>query len=738
MRRSIGGRKSIGGGRRSSIGSGLRSPGGQAAPEKAEKNAATLRDMYSKINDIIQLSSENKINSKNAWNLGVDMDSFMESALDEGIVEDKENERAIAKQGGEVMRRRKSGGFARAGVNFQKASVKLDASVKIYSARVDDTHTNSYRILENLNRSGQSDPDGSGSDTSKATSAAGDKAMSNKLSIAKTLEKSPDSLNAPPAAELQVDPSFHKMSSLFDEGGAEGMLLYNLALEPRGGCTVAFADSQEASKAASSTTATTPDAGAASPAAANGSSNGGAAATSAFQMLDVSALSARTDRAIEELLAKQGGSKGSGGLEALALCPSLSDFRAETAQLTGKPYALGAPTPYKPSSASAAAAAAGGSPAGSDVSPVDEHDWSADDDDDSFGDDNGDPADLALDFGDDDNGFGDDDDEDSFVGPGQASPLPNKGSKHGGGGSAMGRQALESVLQLDSGAFFAEGGNDYAFFDPLKLDRMNLWAGATHWKFGQQKRAVPTKADHGGKGDDGDDNESGGAQEKHGADRKKVRKGALTVDFNPLPDPDEEAMLEAKVLAMVALPVPKKPAGPTPKTAKGKAAAQAKADAAMASATQLSAAALTKVAAAAASGAYALPANDAGLAPRDLKRLFLRPEALVSLSGGNGGGGVRWGSSSSGGVASSWGDQPSHGSFNFNSGSAGHGNNDGYGDEDNYGGHNDFDAANDDSFGDDNDFGGPGFTMAERPYGGGNADDDDVDASRMLAPDRKV
>jgi condensin complex subunit 2 len=113
--------------------------------------------MYSKINDIIQMSSENKITSKNAWNVGVSVDSLLDTALDEGIVEDKEGEKEKTRSGVEVMRRRRSGGFARAGVNFQKASCKLDASVKIYSARVDDTHTSSYRVLETLTRSGQSD-----------------------------------------------------------------------------------------------------------------------------------------------------------------------------------------------------------------------------------------------------------------------------------------------------------------------------------------------------------------------------------------------------------------------------------------------------------------------------------------------------------------------------------------------------------------------------------------------------
>jgi hypothetical protein len=37
-------------------------------------------------------------------------------------------------------------------INFTKASCTLDASVKIYSYRVDDVHLTSYKVLANLNR----------------------------------------------------------------------------------------------------------------------------------------------------------------------------------------------------------------------------------------------------------------------------------------------------------------------------------------------------------------------------------------------------------------------------------------------------------------------------------------------------------------------------------------------------------------------------------------------------------
>ena len=71
-----------------------------------------------------------KINAKNSWNLD------LINHMDKMIKSDENSQRNGAK-----------------GVNFQKASCTLDASIKIYSHRVDDTWSSSYRILENLSRS---------------------------------------------------------------------------------------------------------------------------------------------------------------------------------------------------------------------------------------------------------------------------------------------------------------------------------------------------------------------------------------------------------------------------------------------------------------------------------------------------------------------------------------------------------------------------------------------------------
>lgn len=116
------------------------------------------------------------------------------------------------------------------GVNFQKASCTLDASVKIYANRVDDTYATSHRILESLSRNGTIDDNGDeNEDGSKVKAKVGSKASSTRLNIAQTIEKNPEALNAVKLEnDYAFDPMFHKLSKAFDEGGAKGMLLYNM------------------------------------------------------------------------------------------------------------------------------------------------------------------------------------------------------------------------------------------------------------------------------------------------------------------------------------------------------------------------------------------------------------------------------------------------------------------------------------------------------------------------------
>jgi hypothetical protein len=104
-------RKSMGKPRRKSFGRPL-------APGKSP-NKDYLKGLSEMCSNIITMSSENKISQKNIWELPL-----------------------IDMMGDYVTNsNRDTSSEAVSTVNFQRASCTLDASVKIYSFRVDDTHT---------------------------------------------------------------------------------------------------------------------------------------------------------------------------------------------------------------------------------------------------------------------------------------------------------------------------------------------------------------------------------------------------------------------------------------------------------------------------------------------------------------------------------------------------------------------------------------------------------------------
>jgi len=107
----------------------------------------------------IRMNAENKINAGNSWGLQLieNMDKFLNVDVVNGDDEDDtENLTPRSSQGDgrdELRAARKMKSRDEKGrINFTKASCTLDASVKIYSYRVDDVHLSSYRVLANLNR----------------------------------------------------------------------------------------------------------------------------------------------------------------------------------------------------------------------------------------------------------------------------------------------------------------------------------------------------------------------------------------------------------------------------------------------------------------------------------------------------------------------------------------------------------------------------------------------------------
>ena len=250
------------------------------------------------------MNAENRINASNSWNLNLidHLDRFVAPELRHG---------AGGGAGGRHLNAMKGGIAASAnnpnnnmmdstmdstlvsGVNFTKASCTLDASVKIYSYRVDDVHLTSYKVLANLNRTdNNTTKNGKRGNSANGSDGNGDHSMDDdgEKSSSRTL-KSRANTNSAETLELNtgeilqrksffqfitsyysnvfnfvssmipsrqsfycvkaninihkldaafdIDPLFHKMSKTFDEGGAKGLLLANLGVG-YSGCNIVF------------------------------------------------------------------------------------------------------------------------------------------------------------------------------------------------------------------------------------------------------------------------------------------------------------------------------------------------------------------------------------------------------------------------------------------------------------------------------------------------------------------
>ncbi len=227
--------KSSAGRRRSSFGGSLSA---LKSPQKSALEQARIAEMYK---TVIKMSSENKINEKNSWNLDLidhmskiikvihypisSLNYLLACLLTYSFSQEESTQR---------------------GVNFQKASCTLDASVKIYSHRVDDTHASSHRILESLSRNGNFDDADDETDADgnrRPTAKVGSKSQSNRLNIAETIERNVDNINSKVEKQQAVDPMFHKLSKAFDEGGAKGMLMTNMRVTATS-CSLAFDSSK--------------------------------------------------------------------------------------------------------------------------------------------------------------------------------------------------------------------------------------------------------------------------------------------------------------------------------------------------------------------------------------------------------------------------------------------------------------------------------------------------------------
>jgi condensin complex subunit 2 len=495
------GRKSLGGSGRPGSGAGAGTATGAsglyAAADRAALDNTQVTALYSQC---IQLSTANKITMQNTWNLK--LIEYMDDVLK---ADDMHT------------------GGADTETNFQKASCTLDASVKIYSYRVDSVHQNTYKMLGGLSRSGgQGDGDADeeeGEDLGAVVSKDTSKVERRVKRGGATLEANVAALNSKTVqGEFAVDPLFRKTSAAFDEAGARGMLLNNLSVI--GACHLVFDSSdavaqEEAALALSSSSS---------------SSGDDAMDASAAIEIDVSELGAALGDFAQ--------------WSVLPICPLLATFQDMVRRLESGDHsssvAASAPSAAAPlpgaafaslHSTVAAAAAASSSSGFADGGGVDA--------DALFGFADSGDADRAaaaerrlqrdlhdVDFdvdmdgggGDDGNAYGggEDDDDEAEYGTGAAKSI---------GSSAAGAGAMASAPRTFAAAMalVGQGAGDYSFFN---RNVMRNWAGPDHWKF----RAGASKSGAAG-GSSAADAVGGAAA----ARARKAQRGEFLIDFTALP-----------------------------------------------------------------------------------------------------------------------------------------------------------------------------------------------------------
>jgi condensin complex subunit 2 len=217
-------------GKRMSFGRG----GARVGGGSSRSSTATLAAAHQKL---LALSS-GRLTSQNMWDadLMTGMEAVMRDKLgDENAPEDSTASTTTTGGGGVKL------------FNFQRASCTLDASIKVYSCRVDDVLTTSYRVLEAISAGGgggesdgpkvgledDDEEQGGGGRGKRARARRGGEAT---LSDEASLSLGRESLGGVPDAMLS------SLSRAFEEGGSRGLLLR--ALEVGEGGLLLF-DNQE-------------------------------------------------------------------------------------------------------------------------------------------------------------------------------------------------------------------------------------------------------------------------------------------------------------------------------------------------------------------------------------------------------------------------------------------------------------------------------------------------------------
>lgn len=191
-------------------------------------DVAALSSLYSVC---IKLASTNKITQKNTW--GLHLIDHMNDVIQRDV--------NVASDELDSINDNKYSNNDEL-TNFQKASATLDASMMIYSHRVDYVHTQTYKVLGGLSNNSNitvDDDDTMVSDNVDGTAGGGVSTDSpaKKKKLRKgggaTIETKLHNINLKDNeydVVCPIDPLVHKYTALFDDGRVSGMLLNNISV----------------------------------------------------------------------------------------------------------------------------------------------------------------------------------------------------------------------------------------------------------------------------------------------------------------------------------------------------------------------------------------------------------------------------------------------------------------------------------------------------------------------------
>mmetsp|Transcript_2606 Transcript_2606/g.6248 ORF Transcript_2606/g.6248 Transcript_2606/m.6248 type:complete len:826 (-) Transcript_2606:258-2735(-) len=197
-------------------------------PAAGVAGGPSLGDLYSKC---VQMVNENKISTKNAWELPLidHMDSIVDSFMGgrKAQAAAKANKAAAERRASRASTGSQPSKEEEEENRFHEASCTIEASARIYACRVDCVHTDTYRVLGGLNSADLGDEE----EGAEGGADGGAAKKKRRIVGVNTLEKNEANIvQSALDIDEQSDPTFRRMAAAFDAGGAKGLLLGHLPL----------------------------------------------------------------------------------------------------------------------------------------------------------------------------------------------------------------------------------------------------------------------------------------------------------------------------------------------------------------------------------------------------------------------------------------------------------------------------------------------------------------------------